>query len=521
MTCRDWVDGGIVVTPCIAVATKIFGCFGIDERKIFNKVCNLLCQASHPFDKSTLVRVQQNQILISTTLASTRHSLLIFFPPSLPSLCRGDKAQETPQPQLNTKRHYTMSTPEQVEADAALARRLQDEEFGALSFFPAAPLRAPLNAGGPPRHVPSDVSRAPYASMRDPSRSHGSGFGADRDGGYPFVQGRESFSTGDMLSELFRRATESGGGRLEEAAVDNLREFGGERRGRRWEGGFRARTRGGVGDVLMEGFFGTRFADMGGGAGGRYEAGGMEIRDGEGFRMDVPIRESRYERGNIGEMERMWDREGRVYGSGAGGGRPHEIHQHHMYERGDGQHEAMMDVGEMLNEMFMEMVTTEGGRPRMVGGSMGGMGNIAEWLRSMLPGGEPRQYEDWLEVIERMGGNVNRGASETEIGNLPSEKYRKGCLERNRMKRQMKEGGQDGRGRASSSRGEGEGGDMEEGDKCAICLGEYEEGEEVKTLPCFHIFHSECVDRWLKVNKICPFCKQSIRPGGGDGGQRV
>lgn len=415
-----------------------------------------------------------------------------------------------------------MSTPEQIEADAALARRLQDEEFGALPFLPPPSPRAPSSAGVPSPPIAPDMPRAPFVSMREPNRSRGGGFGGDRDGGYPFVQGRENFSPGEMLSELFRQATESGGGRLEEAAVDNLREFGGERSGRRWEGGFRARTRGGVGDVLMEGFFGTRFGDMGGTGGefgGRYEAGGVEIRDGEGFRMDIPIRESRYERGNVGEMERMWDREGRVYGNRAGAGRPHEVHQHHMYERGDGQHEAMMDVGHMLNEMFMDMVTTEGGRQRVVGGGVGGMGNIADWLRSMLPGaGEPRQYEDWLEVIERMGGNVNRGASEAEIGNLPSEKYHNESLERNRMKRHMKESEQGGKGRASSSKGEGDVGDIEEGDKCAICLGEYEEGEDVKTLPCFHMFHTECVDRWLKVNKICPFCKQSIRPGDGDGG---
>lgn len=30
--------------------------------------------------------------------------------------------------------------------------------------------------------------------------------------------------------------------------------------------------------------------------------------------------------------------------------------------------------------------------------------------------------------------------------------------------------------------------------KCMVCLSEYELGEEVKTLPCFHMFHTECVN---------------------------
>ncbi len=47
----------------------------------------------------------------------------------------------------------------------------------------------------------------------------------------------------------------------------------------------------------------------------------------------------------------------------------------------------------------------------------------------------------------------------------------------------------------------------EEEDKCTICLSEFEEEEDVRRLPCMHLFHVECVDQWLGQNKRCPICR--------------
>jgi len=50
-----------------------------------------------------------------------------------------------------------------------------------------------------------------------------------------------------------------------------------------------------------------------------------------------------------------------------------------------------------------------------------------------------------------------------------------------------------------------------EGPMCVICLLEYEDGDDVKVLPCGHEFHSECVDMWLgKHNRTCPTCRHDI-----------
>mmetsp|Transcript_23148 Transcript_23148/g.34832 ORF Transcript_23148/g.34832 Transcript_23148/m.34832 type:complete len:133 (+) Transcript_23148:571-969(+) len=44
---------------------------------------------------------------------------------------------------------------------------------------------------------------------------------------------------------------------------------------------------------------------------------------------------------------------------------------------------------------------------------------------------------------------------------------------------------------------------------CSICLQPFEDGEEVRTIPCLHQFHADCVDRWLTSSATCPVCKFS------------
>ncbi|CAF4453414.1 unnamed protein product [Adineta steineri] len=44
-------------------------------------------------------------------------------------------------------------------------------------------------------------------------------------------------------------------------------------------------------------------------------------------------------------------------------------------------------------------------------------------------------------------------------------------------------------------------------DKCAVCLSEYINGEELKRLRCKHYFHSECINPWLKTSTRCPICR--------------
>jgi hypothetical protein len=45
--------------------------------------------------------------------------------------------------------------------------------------------------------------------------------------------------------------------------------------------------------------------------------------------------------------------------------------------------------------------------------------------------------------------------------------------------------------------------------RCGICLSPYNEGENVRTLRCFHYFHVNCIDPWLETSDNCPNCRIS------------
>ena len=52
--------------------------------------------------------------------------------------------------------------------------------------------------------------------------------------------------------------------------------------------------------------------------------------------------------------------------------------------------------------------------------------------------------------------------------------------------------------------------------RCSICLENYKNGDDSIILPCIHIFHSECIKKWMKKNGVCPICKFKIDSNNND-----
>lgn len=94
---------------------------------------------------------------------------------------------------------------------------------------------------------------------------------------------------------------------------------------------------------------------------------------------------------------------------------------------------------------------------------------------------EDMSYEQLLELQERLG-NVNRGASQNEIEGS-SLKFK---IERDSQI-------------SSDSK------------ECMICFDEYKVGDEVRRLPCMHLFHADEIDKWLQTNRTCPICKTDVK----------
>ncbi|XP_060209070.1 uncharacterized protein LOC132636284 isoform X2 [Lycium barbarum] len=85
-------------------------------------------------------------------------------------------------------------------------------------------------------------------------------------------------------------------------------------------------------------------------------------------------------------------------------------------------------------------------------------------------------------------GSVDRGASDEQLSSLPSWKYKEIG-----KKEELRNSGVE-----------------NENTECCICLAKYGDKEEIRQLPCSHIFHLKCVDQWLRIISCCPLCKQEL-----------
>ncbi|XP_051267637.1 E3 ubiquitin-protein ligase RNF165 isoform X2 [Dicentrarchus labrax] len=100
-----------------------------------------------------------------------------------------------------------------------------------------------------------------------------------------------------------------------------------------------------------------------------------------------------------------------------------------------------------------------------------------------------RESYELLQLEDRLG-SVSRGAVQTTIERFTfPHKYKK------RKPLHLKIG-------------EEEETDVDE--KCTICLSMLEDGEDVRRLPCMHLFHQGCVDQWLATSRKCPICRVDI-----------
>ncbi|CAN6479714.1 unnamed protein product [Victoria cruziana] len=107
-------------------------------------------------------------------------------------------------------------------------------------------------------------------------------------------------------------------------------------------------------------------------------------------------------------------------------------------------------------------------------------------------------------ISNNLGYNMNmactqRGATEEQISRLPKWTYRAVPVNLD---------GSQGYTSTKSSKSNQVKDDESE---CCICLAKYKDKEDVRELPCSHMFHLKCVDQWLRIISSCPLCKQHLQ----------
>lgn len=96
-------------------------------------------------------------------------------------------------------------------------------------------------------------------------------------------------------------------------------------------------------------------------------------------------------------------------------------------------------------------------------------------------------YEE-LVALGEVVGSESRGLSVDTIASLPSFSYK------------------------------AEDGKDDNSDQCIICRLDYADGDALVALSCKHNYHTDCINRWLQINKVCPVCSAEVSISGSSDG---
>ncbi|XP_035012452.1 E3 ubiquitin-protein ligase RNF165 isoform X2 [Hippoglossus stenolepis] len=163
----------------------------------------------------------------------------------------------------------------------------------------------------------------------------------------------------------------------------------------------------------------------------------------------------------------------------------HHHHHHHLYQQSHHRYYSHMEPSWMSHVLaavappagFEEVLF-----PGLIGQQRGrGPTRGRNAMPNMSEDPQGNDYEALLAFEERQGAVVSKKLTRRQIQRFPTKTFQSAYSAGNT--------------------------------KCQICFCEYTEGEKLRMLPCFHDYHVQCIDRWLKDNTTCPICRVNLADG--------
>lgn len=128
-----------------------------------------------------------------------------------------------------------------------------------------------------------------------------------------------------------------------------------------------------------------------------------------------------------------------------------------------------------------------------------------------------REFDDLdyetLRALDSDNGSRTPSMTEEEINSLPLHKYKVNAPHSEGSSQQLDsstlafvEAKQDTKAEITTK-------GLEDELTCSICLEQVNRGELIRSLPCLHQFHANCIDPWLRQQGTCPVCKLTVGLG--------
>ncbi|KAL1197696.1 E3 ubiquitin ligase BIG BROTHER-related [Cardamine amara subsp. amara] len=166
-----------------------------------------------------------------------------------------------------------------------------------------------------------------------------------------------------------------------------------------------------------------------------------------------------------------------------------DVHDHEDDQEDDGRNSDTEDVVYSDDEAYARAL--QEAEEREMAARLSALTGLADRVEDLEDDGHTSQdawdemdpdelsYEELLALGEIVG-TESRGLSADTLASLPSKRYKDG----------------------DNQNGTNE--------SCVICRLDYEDDDDLILLPCKHSYHSECINNWLKINKVCPVCSAEV-----------